>query len=335
MSDIKPSNIVMLAKVSTKLNLKSIYELLTIINVDFKISKKNKSRDKIPFFGDENVIIGLRHNSLSRGIRQDGGQVKNLIAVDLQICGKNVHIKISQNNMLMMGLLSPQMGKIASISCLEHIKMVNKRWKHILNLNENIRENSITWLIDCLRLENGKILMYDSSEFLEKLKKIPENVDYKAVRFLSMFTYEHPTVESFLEKIETLKKLDSLCFEKKPKILLRNICNSVYNYQINLNCSLIDLSIALRNKGISAAYDNFTDPSNVHVMIPINSIQHDVNIKKKKNVNIKKNKPNIQAHRFKIGKYGTIKQYSPTEPCIAKDARDLLFKTIYDVLRIN
>ncbi len=203
----EPSNMVMVCNIDSSLNLPMISELITLVPVNFTLNSRQNNRVKIPFFGIERAIISISYDLKRRGIRKGGGQLRNIVAIDLQYHEKNIHIKISEKNLLLMGILNDEMGREASIVCLEHIKMVNDLWINLKNLPRKVLKKTYKWLIKTL-IDGNNLFMFDDEQVVDSFLHLEdENVNYRAARYLSMFTYDYNTADLFKEKIEKIFEL--------------------------------------------------------------------------------------------------------------------------------
>ncbi len=347
----EPSNMVMMCNIDSSLNLSMISELITLVPVNFTLNSRQNNRVKIPFFGIEKAVISVSYDLKRRGIRKGGGQLRNIVAIDLQYHEKNIHVKISEKNLLLMGILNFEMGKEASIVCLKHIKMINKLWINLKELSPEILKNTYEWLMETL-IEEDTLLMFDDDKVKESFANLrDENVNYKAARYLSMFTYDYDTVESFKEKIEKIFKLidgENYCYSKELKIINFEIANSVYNYKLDTELPMIKLCTELLKRGCGVLYDNWNEPKTLYVMLALSMlVNKDVNKDENEDDEVKKlieegdtvkntlkkiKKSKIKAHRFQVNKCGSIRQTSPTSVEDALQVRNFVVSNIYDIL---
>jgi hypothetical protein len=267
-----PTNLVCVCKLSEKLNLFAVSELLTCVNVNYLIEIKNSkgSRVKIPYFGIEGAIVSVRYKGESRGIRIGGKQLRNCIATDLQCGKKNIHQKIASYKLQLCGALTVKMAEDAFNYCLENIKMVNEHWLHFNSLDDIIKENSISWLYSVL-INEDILLMFDNVDIIKEFENIPDNVDYRTVRFLSMFTYDYKTPTLYKNKINTLLTIkEELCYKIFPNLNETRISNGIYNYNLGNKISLIKLCNGLYQLGFGVLYYNWSSSKLLRIMIPLN-----------------------------------------------------------------
>ncbi len=291
----KAANMVMVTHLSQALSLPSVYELLTIVGVDFTFGTKHAfgSRVKIPYFGAEGAIVSVRFKNKSRGIRNEGGQLRNVVAVDLQYSGKNIHLKVSENKLALMGALTEAMGNGAFQKLLEHLNMVQDHWLHIRNLPADVRHASIKWLCELLYgppvppmpvepttvVESVNVLAAFSTTYtLKKLTdpdvkaaflNIPVTVDTRCVMYLVMFAHEFQYYHDFVNKIDVLLTLSLPIYQRVPILGAAKIANAVYNYKVGTRVSLITLCRELHVRGYCVSYHNWVKSKSLHVMVPI------------------------------------------------------------------
>jgi hypothetical protein len=159
--DFTPSNAVIVCRyaLGAQIDLSAAFLSLPILPIEEPISKKKKV--KIPFYGVDDVIVSIRYKKEARGIRLVPKQPDNFVSIDLQTGHRNVHIKLSKQNALVMGVTSLKEG-IDAVECLLDIAYVTD-----MNL-EYLRKSSNTAIDDCL-------------DFLETFgETLPDVDDYKA-----------------------------------------------------------------------------------------------------------------------------------------------------------
>jgi 2C-methyl-D-erythritol 2,4-cyclodiphosphate synthase len=109
------STITMTATLTSSINIKSVFEILPIVhprNPDgTKFMHPKNTREKIPYFGVENIIVCVKYINKIRGIRQNKKHMNNVISVDLQVYNKNINLKLAKNNLQLTGATSDVMGR--------------------------------------------------------------------------------------------------------------------------------------------------------------------------------------------------------------------------------
>ena len=266
---LQSTNMVMVIPLNRTLNLPALYELLTLAIVDFVVGTNPApgGRAKVPYFGKEQVIVGARFRDQSRGIRKNGGQLRNVVAIDLQHCQKNIHLKVSETKITMMGLLSEAMGTTCAQVLLAHIDMVQNHWLHLRGLSSETLNASIQWLCGSLYEEDGK--RKSDAEIADVFAKIPEGIDERGTRYLSMFAEEYELYSDFAAKLQTVLTLPTPICPRLPTLGLGKISNAVYNYNIGSRVSLITLCQELLKRGYGASYHNFHRSKSLQVVIPL------------------------------------------------------------------
>lgn len=326
----KPCNFVITTYTNVDVDLKNMSELITLIPINYTINNKKNNREKIPYFGTEKVIVGLSFGNERRGIRKGGKTMKGSLGIDIQYEQKNIHIKVSKNNFNIMGVFSEKMACSVTQVLLNHMNMVNELWMTYVNMSEELKTQTINWIEKNI-LSSEIFHMYNDEILISKINEI-ENEDIKiVVKYLSMFTYDYPTTNLFKNKINKLLEIttNSIVKSEKKNPLKYKIGNSVYNYKLGVELSMIDLSTGLKNMGYDGIlYENWNDPTKFHIMIPLSMINDDTNFNL-----LEKDK--IQSHRFQVNQCGSIRQTSPTDIDTALQVRNMVLKDIYTIITRN
>lgn len=366
-SEFNPTNMVMVTCFDQELSLPAVAELLTCIPFDFTFGCKHNSgsRVKVPYFGVEGAIASVRYNMKSRGVRVGGGQLRNVVSIDIQCGGKNSHIKISKCKFLVTGVLSEEMGIQASNMCLEHLKMVNDHWKHYHSLTQECKDATLRWLCETVYIpEDDGLRKYSSTEVCDAFAMMPNTVDRRTATYLSMFTHDFTTYTGFLQKLQTLINIQpfatgNICYDNVPHLNSHKIHNSVYNYKMGFRVSLIKLCQHLHQKGYGAQYHNWATAKSLHVMIPLKEEVEEADIEEADDETHSEDevslpdefdaadtvddivsyapqpstsKKKISAHRFQIYQSGAIRQTSPTSCTIASHVRSVLVEDIMSLM---
>jgi len=291
-------NVVMVASTSTPLRLRSLFEYLSVNWVDFIISGKG-----IPYFGVDKAIVSTGYGGKFRGIRRKG-QLRNIVSIDLQLGnesggpdpGKNVHLKVSDDNIHLTGALSQEMGEKTYDVVLSHIAMAVGYQKHIRSLDVDTQISTINAL-----LNNG----------------YGNKIDLTFYRFGKMLEFEYKSDPgstsidrgSYAEKLRLLCELDPIHDMPSVSVISPHVCNSIYTYKLGKRISLIDTAKKLSNVGYSVHYTNLKADKFMRAMIPIfcpGTTEYSTIF-----IN-RKGKEQVNAHRFQVYKRGTVRQYSPT-----------------------
>jgi len=289
-----------------------------------------KTRNKIPFFGEKNTIVCLKYKGEVRGIRQNSEQMNNVVSIDLQCCGKNINLKLAQTNMQLTGASSEKMGNEAFQILCDHLNRIESYIQYKNSIPESVRLSTLEWII-----RNPTLTHPD-------LSSIPSNVDRGLSQFLYSYLSEFDSFEKYANHIMRIMAIEKVC-TGTIEIDNSRIINSVYNYSLKKEISLIKMTMHLREKGFNANYHNWNE-SYVKLSIPIDdemksrtpesakSLITELSDETAEDGDEKKSKKEkkIKAHRFIIYRGGSIKQTSPTKYEEAKEIRLILLDAISD-----
>jgi hypothetical protein len=354
--DINASTITMITGIKGNVDIVAAYEVLCILcprNEDgSRFVHPIKTRNKIPYFGIPNVIVCVKYEGSVRGIRQNKGQMNNVVSIDLQCCDKNINLKLAKTKIQLTGANSENMGVEAFKILCAHLNMIQDNINYKNKLSEEIRANTLSWLSS-----NPELTIGD-------MEKCPENVDSRLSTYLFGYRSEFDEFNDFVSKIQKVMMVDFLCSENVQPDNPR-ISNSVYNYTLGKEISLINMTMHLRNKGFNANFHNW-NTTYVNVSIPITnepkngspgsvlsgftessveSEAHDLDQEKdhmeesgtfgtEKSDIIEdvpdKKEGKIKVHRFIIYRGGSIKQTSPTCYEEALDVRNIILESLVD-----
>lgn len=281
----------MVGDLDGRLSLPALYEALAIIPVAFTVGDHiTQTRETVPYFGYENVIVGLRYKDKMRGIIRPGNHLNSVIGVDLQCYGKNLNLKISPTKIQLTGARSEETGRGAIGALLAHCQMSVGHLSHVLSLNPTIRDQAITWVLSHLIPTPSGLRVSE-----------PEGtVDIETVRYLSVFAPEFSDPLAFEAKIRRLLDL-GLPFERCPTLQGTRICNGVYNYTLGQSLSLIKMAKFLHAKGYQVSYHNWSSAKKMFVTIPLEG---------------------DEAHHLTLNQSGAIRQTSPTSSEVAGEVAD-------------
>jgi len=307
------SNMVIVIRWKGKISLNAAFQCLPILVVENKLVSTIKGKKiKIPYYGIEDTIVSIRYKSNVRGIREMlKKQSDNFVSVDLQSQNKNVHIKLSENNVTIMG-----------VTTLEHAMEATQC---IIDLIQQCDEN-LTFLKNCLSEDVDKCLnffktLYESSELpnyddfsniinLEIAKNDVLKKEHLSIcEILLAYAYEYKDYNSFSKKIDLISSYDKI-ETFKIKLTYYDISTSLYNYHLspsnNLSLRMNGIFI-LRN--LAAEINNLLDDNVIASHHNWKSKYCDVVISEK----FTKSDGEIieKTHRFNISEKGSIRQWSP------------------------
>lgn len=347
--DINASTITMITGIKGNVDIVSAFEVLCILcprNEDgTRFVHPIKTRNKIPYFGIPNAIVCVKYEGSVRGIRQNKGQMNNVVSIDLQCCDKNINLKLAKTKIQLTGANSEKMGVEAFQILCAHLNMIQDNINYKNELSEEIKKNTLDWLISNKELS------------MESMELSPNNVDKRLARFLYGYYSEFDDHEDFCKKINKVITVEFLC---SPNVQPDNprISNSVYNYTLGKEISLINMTMHLRTKGFNANFHNW-NTTYVNVSIPIDESKSNTpesilsgfsessteseypsgelfiepegeEGEFKDELKIEKKEGKIKVHRFIIYRGGSIKQTSPTCYELALDVRNIILEALVD-----
>lgn len=345
------STITMTSGLTSNVNIQLAFELLSVLypkNSDGTnfIHPKN-TRNKIPFFGIENAIVCVKYKGKIRGIRQNEGQMNNVVSIDLQTSNKNVNIKLAKSKVQLTGASSDTMGKRSFEILCEHINMIQNKLTHIRFLDEKIRQDTINWVILQTNQETLKSIDMKAIEEAENIDKIFAAFLWQfADDFVGLEDDKHYYYEKFKRLIEIIYDVTQNVCDDIVNITECNISNSVYNYRIGHDIkvpfqgydyspgeeiSLINLTKHLYKKGFSVSFHNWNS-THLKVSIPIIGDEMSENSDETFETVSTKNSGKIKAHRFTVHRKLSIKQTSPTNHHQAAEAREMFLSGLSDFI---
>jgi hypothetical protein len=311
-----------------------------------------------------NAIVCVKYEGSVRGIRQNKGQMNNVVSIDLQCCDKNINLKLAKTKIQLTGANSEKMGIEAFQILCAHLNMIQDNINYKNGLPEDIKQNTLDWISSKNELD------------IEMMESLPEGVDKRLTKFLYGYYSEFDKYENFCEKIKKVMTVTFLCSDNVQPDNPR-ISNSVYNYTLGKEISLINMTMHLRKKGFNANFHNW-NTTYVNVSIPIMNdskgssastpesvlsgftesstesgfdesgiLEENVEFSKSeisdfdqeaikeleisnKSEHEEKKEGKIKVHRFIIYRGGSIKQTSPTSYELALDVRNIILEALTD-----
>lgn len=347
------STITMTSTLTANVNIQLAYELLPILHPrnpnGTRFIHPINTRNKIPYFGVENAVVCVKYKGRIRGIRQNTGQMNNVASIDLQTGNKNVNIKLARTQVQLTGANSEEMGENSFRVMCSHINMIQSHLNHIRSLDEEVRQNTINWvagkafeiLSDNPESDLEYRLHYLSMSTIEKESSI-YNIDTTFASFLWNFAEDYDIATDYSEAFKNIVKI---CYDVNANICDNyvditecNIQNSVYNYNINQEVSLIGLAQHLSNKGFSVSFHNWNSTP-LKVSIPIyNDSASETSDETTESDGIRTVSINssgkIKVHRFTVHRKLSVKQTSPTNSTQAAEARNSFLEGVADFLSV-
>jgi hypothetical protein len=342
--DTQASTITLTAILTANVDIQLAYELLPVIhpkNPDgSRFIHPINTRNKIPYFGVENAVVCVKYKGKIRGIRQNKGQMNNVASIDLQTGNKNVNIKLAKTRVQLTGANSEGMGEKSFKIICSHINLIQSHLHHIRCLSEELRQKTIAWVIQRSFVEKNEN-EYDLKHIDMNDIQNESEIDTIFATFLWNFCDDFDEAPEYSEK---LSRIIEICYNTELNICDGyvditdcNVSNSVYNYNIGKEVSLIGLTRHLSAKGFSVSFHNWNS-TQLKVSMPIfndeiseNDSDEGTDSTGRTIATSGTNGSNkIKAHRFTVHRKLSIKQTSPTCNAQAMEAKNLFLEGISD-----
>lgn len=328
----------MKAPLDTALDIETIFGLLPITypkTLGGSPIQINKSREKVPYFGLEGIIISARYPKKVRGARVSDKFMSNVISTDLQVCKKNIHLKVSGCKLQLTGALSEEMGNAAFSTLCWHVNSIQSHISHIGSLSDEDLEKVRQWIFTTtcgvpMQLAIGEVTYEVKEMTSEMVESIPENVDKRAATFFLLYAadFRYGMVNGLHAYANRINEIITFARSSNPRVCKSevhhgyySVSNGVYNYSIGVSVICSKLAEFMLERGLSASFQNWHSRS-TKVCIPIFGATADTKV-------LPDGTPKISAHRFTINPSGTIRQTSPTSYSEAVDA----YHTIAEVIK--
>src|SRR5258706_4451233 len=318
-----PNNMVIVIRWKGTINLAEAFISLPIFVVDVPLSKGGKI--KIPYYGVEDVIVSIRYKKESRGIRDASGQSDNFVSVDLQINKRNVHIKLSSKNALVMGVTSVEEGSEAVNCLLDLIYITDQNLNYLRQVSNDVIESAYTYVekvsTDCtpgLNLPDSDVFINDLEVYNIAHPETP--VDERVGKIMLARGYELTCFEDLRHTMALLLR-QKMIDPDSVEIVETEVSNSAYNYKLNFYDAsgepldgvfiLKNLALAIinmQNSNITAAHHNWHSKY-ANVVISTRGI-----VEGKLSLCNSTTEENVaqHIHRFNISEMGSIRQWSPS-----------------------
>ena len=298
-NEYSSSTVTMLSTLNRNLKTRIVAEYLPIVNLFDAKGKRIKlipgTRNSIRYYGIEGIIItSCYKDDIRRGVRL--GVMNNMICSDLQLMGKNVHIKISESIITSVGTKNFEDGRRAILFMIKHLNILKKNIEHFQSLGKEEQREVYNWIYATC-IVDGKLRRLKDIEF-------PDHIDRRAFETLVVYIddFEQDEVEAFREKIENISTMENI-FDGELKDINFKIYNSVYHIDIypkedKKRLYLHVLAPYLASKGISVEFHNWISEG-VIICFPIEN-------NKVLNTNDKE-----YMHRFTVHERSSMRQCSP------------------------
>lgn len=301
-----PSTVTMVSSFDKTINPKDVAEYLPVVHLFHeKTGKRLKldsgTRTSIKYYGIENIIISVCYKKTRRGMRT--GAMNNMVSLDIQHGGKNIHVKLSSTTITSVGTSGYQFGVDVFNLMIQHLNMLNQNINYIKNMNEETRNKNLEWIYDnCI---DGKGNLINVKTFLKLISK-EEWIDKKFAKSCCVYVddFEPNEIDEYRLKVKNfIEKTE--CYSGTLKCMKPSIFNSVYHINIfknikNKRIPLHRLAPYLAEKNFVVEFHNWISEG-VNVCFDIEEEKSGVHHKEKE-----------YKHRFTIHERGTMRQCSPT-----------------------
>lgn len=276
-----------------------------------------KPRITLLFYGDEpdeTFIISVRHPLHKRGIRRGGRCLNNTTAVDLQCCGKNIHIKVSKTKLTLIGVLSEEMGQIASQCMCDFINMTQTHI-NLLQAHKPLVFETLTLI------KKNYPKFWDEGDGFTTQVEYKDGTDISDQIYNILISYLHDTDISswsgYEAKIREFLEMSGVVnVHLAPSSY--DICTKAYMYDMPVSKKPIyfnKLSLFLAQKDLHVEYKN-NKPSDLLILYPSES------------------QPN-STHSLNIHRAGKIRHNSPAGEEETSKVRDLILSYLTEFLSMD
>jgi hypothetical protein len=298
--DFVPSTITLGACFNSDINIVNLANFLPVYHVYDEHKNRIKlisgSRESIKYYGPEKAIVSVCFKKIRRGMRT--GAMNNMVSLDIQLGGKNVHLKVSSSAITSVGTSSIEFGEEVFKTVINHIESIQTYFDYNNSLSEEVLNKNIDLIINNCGTENE---LYTREEILENIKQF--NYDNKVITTCLLYLEDHDEKDKYIEKLNLLKDKIYI-YKENIKCYNFNIFNSVYHLTPlkikNFRMPLHKFAPFLSNLGIVVEYHNWTSEG-VNVCF-------DIEEEKPNSLNTAKE----YRHRFTIHETTKIRQCSPT-----------------------
>lgn len=321
--DFKSSTITVKATLTTEVNVQAIANFL-VVNNRFdaegnRIKKGANSRAKIEYYGPEESIVSICYDKLRRGMRT--GAMNNMLQMDIQYAGINIHHKLSSKSITIVGVPSIELAKSVSKVLTKHIMHLKQILDYCSSIDKSKRRKMTEFIISVIE----KYEKFPRLKDLLKTLNIPPNMDQKFIKICLSYLDDYDQLRTiktphasprekeeknnnvnqgaYEEKLDMLCENYSLMKEEKLDCIKFDIYNSVYHIDSpnkNFKISLHQLAIFFHSQGVNVEYHNWNSDG-VNVCFDIEEEKEGINHADKD-----------YKHRFIIQDNCKIRQCSPT-----------------------
>lgn len=299
--DFVPSTITLGACFNSDINIANLANFLPVYHVYDEEKNRIKlisgSRESIKYYGPEKAIVSVCFKKIRRGMRT--GAMNNMVSLDIQLGGKNVHLKVSSSAITSVGTSSIEFGEEVFKTVINHIENTQKHFDYNNSLPQKILHKNIDLIINICNTKENKL--FSRKQILHELKN--KNYDDKVITTCLLYLEDYDDKDKYIEKLELMKDKIYI-YKENIKCYNFNIFNSVYHLTPlkikNFRMPLHKFAPFLSNLGIVVEYHNWTSEG-VNVCF-------DIEEEKPGSLNTAKE----YRHRFTIHETTKIRQCSPT-----------------------
>lgn len=302
-----PSTITFLCHLTGNVNISRLADTLPVVRIIDKETKSTlfylcegrktngeptKPRITLGYFGnqhkDESFIVGVRFDKKSRGIRRGGKAFNNVTAIDLQCCHKNIHVKISKTKLTLTGILSEEMGHIASQKVCDLINMTQQNILYVQKSSPEVIQFHLENLYNYCLTEEGELDL--PKNIIAKLKESEKEsncaLDWKIINTFLVYITDNDieNFKDYMDKINMILKIDEIAtLDINPGSY--EICTKAYSHRLNVEkINLVKLVTFLCSEGFNVSFNN-SNPTQLIIDIASKSVPnklHHITINKKK-----------------------------------------------------
>jgi len=309
----KTVNIVMTTNIKTDeddpVDLQCVAFMMPMLDI-LGFSFKPGSKLKIPYYGYENSIVSVRYGNYYRGVRDTSKPLKNNIYIDLQLKGKNQHLKVSAGKVHITGVRTEETGKMCIDVTIGKINMISDILRRIRSLEDK--------------------KAFEKLCYADKIEKDCENFDLLKFVRVNMSARNNTSIISsamynyrdFVTNVIYGKIIPS----KKPiEIANYSLRNQVFYVNVCFEICLVTLCKKVVESGHNAAFNNWNKIQYANIKILVNYDSDVISNVSKKPLR------DIRYVSFKVNGNGGINIWSIDDNNVSFDA----FNTLVEMLAIS
>lgn len=309
--EYKPATITIAGYSNTSIDIMKVAEFLPVHHIfeeetDERLKLKSGSRKRIEYMGKEKIFVSICYKHIRRGVRL--GVMSNMASLDVQLGGKNIHLKLSSNSITSVGTKTIENGRIVFGVVSDAIKDLQEDINFLSSIEKSKMRKYINEFID-LTYVRGKGLVR-KSEFLEILKDIDLTGKRKKRKVFKIFSryindFDFDEQPELINKIIALTKAGNLFSGEILEYRDVTIYNSVFHItpiktKKKFKMPLYLLAPFFVSQRLMTSYHNWKSEG---INVCVESLE------KKPGTN---HSHKEYKHRFVIQQTGRIRQCSPS-----------------------